>query len=89
MYNNELIRPLKGRLLWRVERVIILVCYLNCNSSIYIFVFIIFVTCSILNSSFSFYYSNVRLCFHHFNFSIFIAKFHDSYFTNFVLVSSF
>ena len=52
-------------------------CYLNCNSSIYIFVFIIFVTCSILNSSFSFYYSNVRLCFHHFNFSIFIAKFHD------------
>ena len=36
------------RLLWRVERVIILFCYFNCNSIIYIFVFISFVTFIIL-----------------------------------------
>ena len=29
----------RGSLLWRVERVIILFCYISCNSSIYILVF--------------------------------------------------
>ena len=38
--------------LWRVERVIILFCYSICNSSIYILVFNIFVTFTILILSF-------------------------------------
>ena len=48
-------------LIWRVERVIILFCYFNCNSIIYIFVFISFVTFIILILSLSFYHSNIRL----------------------------
>ena len=60
--------------LWRVERVIILFCYFNCNSIIYIFIFISFVTFIILILSLSFYHSNIRLYnkleFHHSNFSI-------------------
>ena len=47
--------------LWRVERVIILFCYFNCNSIIYIFAFISFVTFIILILSLSFYHSNIRL----------------------------
>ena len=50
-----------GRKVWRVERVIILFCYFNCNSIIYIFVFISFVTFIILILSVSFYDSNIRL----------------------------
>ena len=41
-----------ARFLWRVERVIILFCYSICNSSIYILVFNIFVTFTILILSF-------------------------------------
>ena len=51
----------RGWYLWRVERVIILFCYFNCNSIIYIFVFISFVTFIILILSLSFYHSNIRL----------------------------
>ena len=51
----------KGHDLWRVERVIILCCYFNCNSIIYIFVFTSFVTFIILILSLSFYHSNIRL----------------------------
>ena len=47
--------------LWRVERVIILFCYFNCNSIIYIFVFTSFVTFIILILSLSFYHSNIRV----------------------------
>ena len=47
--------------LWRVKRVIILFCYFICNSIIYIFVFISFVTFIILILSLSFYHSNIRL----------------------------
>ena len=47
--------------IWRVERVIILFCYFNCNSIIYIFVYISFVTFIILTLSLSFYHSNIRL----------------------------
>ena len=39
-------------LIWRVEKVIILFCYSICNSSIYILVFNIFVTFTILILSF-------------------------------------
>ena len=45
---------------WRVERVINLFCYFNCNSIIYIFVFISFVTFIILILSLSFYHSNIK-----------------------------
>ena len=38
----------RGIAIWRVERVIILFCYFNCNSSIYILVFNKFVTFTIL-----------------------------------------
>ena len=62
-------------ILWWVEWVIILFCYSNCNLSIYIFVFIIFVT--------------FLFVFYHSKFSIFIAKFHDSYFTSFIFSFSF
>ena len=51
----------KKSALWRAERVIILFCYFNCNSIIYIFVFISFVTFIILILSLSFYHSNIRL----------------------------
>ena len=47
--------------LWRVERVIILFCYFNCSSIIYIFAFISFVTFIILILSLLFYHSNIRL----------------------------
>ena len=50
-----------GIKLWRVERVIILFCYFNCNLIIYIFVFTSFVTFIILILSLSFYHSNIRL----------------------------
>ena len=43
------------------RKVIILFCYLNCNSIIYIFVFISSVTFIILILSLSFYHSNIRL----------------------------
>ena len=48
-------------MLWRVERVIILFCYFNSNSIIYIFVILVFVTFIILILSLSFYHSNIRL----------------------------
>ena len=57
-----------GTDLWRVKRVIILFCYFNCNSSIYIFVVISFVTFIILILSLSFYHSNIRL--DNYNFTI-------------------
>ena len=47
--------------LWRVKRVIILFCYFNCNSIIYIFVLLVFVTFIILILPLSFYHSNIRL----------------------------
>ena len=43
------------------RKVIILFYYLNCNSIIYIFVFISSVTFIILILSLSFYHSNIRL----------------------------
>ena len=66
--------------------VIFLFCYFNCHSSIYIFVFILFVTLNILILSYHFTTlildSTILISlFHFFNF---IAKFHDSYFTNFI-----
>ena len=48
-------------MLWRVEKVIILFCYFNCNSIIYIFVLLVFVTFIILFLFLSFYHSNIRL----------------------------
>ena len=47
--------------IWRVERVIILFCYFNCSSIIYISVFISFVAFIILILCLSFYHSNIRL----------------------------
>ena len=44
--------------LWRVERVIILFCYFNCNSSIYILVFFFFFFVCVLLLLFLFYLSN-------------------------------
>ena len=58
---NEWAKILDNGGLWRVERVIILFCYFNCNSIIYIFVFISFVTFIILILSLSVYHSNIRL----------------------------
>ena len=58
------------------------VCYFNCSSIIYIFVFIRFVTFIISILSLSFYHSNIRL-YNNYNFTIQIFQFHDSYFTNF------
>ena len=79
----------RGVHLWRVERVIVLFCYSIGNSSIYILVFNIFVTFTILILSFLFYHCNIRLSCHNFTilaFSISISNFYDSYFINFIFL---
>ena len=76
--------------IWRVERVIILFCYFNCNSSIYLFIGIHFFFFFLLLLLFLFYLSNFTTVilgssnFIILAFSISIAKFYDCYFINFM-----